>query len=189
MAERKKRTAKLNWSSVKRELGNLERNELLNLIRDLYQASKDNQIFLHTRLGQGADVLKPYKATIQRWMCPDIFRNQDYSISKAKKAISDYKKAEGKVENLAELSLYFCEQAMEFLYDCGLDDEGYYDSLALMFDNALKLISRLETEMQDAYLGRIMEVWYKSKSYGYFLPDLMADSIERHGFVALLKEE
>ena len=79
----------MNWSSVKRELGNMERNELLNLIRDLYQASKDNQIFLHTRLGQGADVLKPYKATIQRWMCPDIFRNQDYSISKAKKAISD----------------------------------------------------------------------------------------------------
>ena len=45
------------------------------------------------RRGLGDEVLKPYKATIDRWLWPDMFKNQDTSVSKAKKAISDYKKA------------------------------------------------------------------------------------------------
>ena len=43
---------------------------------------------LHARFGLGAEVLKPYKATIERWIAPDVYRNQDTSVSKAKKAIS-----------------------------------------------------------------------------------------------------
>ena len=44
------------------------------------------------RLGLGDDVLKPYKATIDRWLWLDVFKNQDTSVAKAKKAIADYKK-------------------------------------------------------------------------------------------------
>ena len=36
-----------------------------------------------------ADVTSPFKATISRWVCPDVTRNQNISVSKAKKAISD----------------------------------------------------------------------------------------------------
>ena len=43
----------------------------------------------------GGDVLKPYKVTIDRWLWPDVFKNQDTSVAKAKKAIADYKKAIG----------------------------------------------------------------------------------------------
>ena len=71
---------------------------------------------------------------------------------------------------------------MEFLYDCGLDDEGYYDSLARMFDNTLKLVSQLEPELQESYLERVADVWARSSDYGHFLPDLMAESIDLHGF-------
>jgi hypothetical protein len=185
---KKKQTPEQNWSSVKRGLGGFKRKELLDLIRDLYRANQDNRTFLHTRLGQGADPLKPYKAAIQRWMHPDIFSDQDYAVSKAKKAISDYKKAEGNTENLAELSLYFCEQGMDFLSDCGLDDEGFYDSLARMFANALKLISQLGPERQNAFMERISRVFSEGQEYGYGLGYDMADSIEHYGFAALLEE-
>jgi Calcium binding len=47
----------------------------------------NNQAFLHAD-----DMLEPYKKTIDRWVCPDPFRNQDTSVSKAKQAISDYKR-------------------------------------------------------------------------------------------------
>ncbi len=35
------------------------------------------------------------RTTVDRWVWPDPFRNQDTSVSKAKQAISDYKKAVG----------------------------------------------------------------------------------------------
>lgn len=41
------------------------------------------------------DVLGPYKATIERWLWPDVYKNLDYSVAKAKKPISYFKKAIG----------------------------------------------------------------------------------------------
>lgn len=84
-----------SWSDVKTRLGDFDRAGLIGLVQDLYAASKDNQTFLHARYGLGDDVLKPYKATIDRWLWPDVCKNQDTSVAKAKKAISDYKKAVG----------------------------------------------------------------------------------------------
>jgi hypothetical protein len=80
-----------SWSGVKTRLVELDRSPLLALMHDLYAAGKGNQAFLHTRFGLGGDVLKPYQATISRWLWPDVFRGQDTSVAKAKKAIADYR--------------------------------------------------------------------------------------------------
>lgn len=79
-------------------------------MQDLYAASKDNQIFLHAHFGLGDDMLKPYKTSIDRWLWPDVFKNQDTSVAKAKKAIADYRRAVGQPEGLAELMVFFCER-------------------------------------------------------------------------------
>ena len=44
---------------VKRQLADFDKAGLLSLVQDLYAAKKDNQTFLHARLGLGEDVLKP----------------------------------------------------------------------------------------------------------------------------------
>ena len=110
MAAKPKKAAP-SWSDVKARLAEFDRTALLGLVQDLYAASKDNQAFLHARFGLGGDVLDPYKATIDRWLWPDVHRNQDVSVSKAKKAIADYKKASGRTKGLAELTVFFCERA------------------------------------------------------------------------------
>ena len=74
MATKKSTTS---WSDVKIKLADFDRAGLTGLVQDLYAASKDNQAFLHARLGIGEDPLKPYKASISRWVCPDVMRNQD----------------------------------------------------------------------------------------------------------------
>ena len=95
MAAKPKKAAP-SWSDVKARLAEFDRTALLGLVQDLYAASKDNQAFLHARFGLGGGVLDPYKATIDRWLWPDVYRNQDVSVSKAKRAITDYKKASGR---------------------------------------------------------------------------------------------
>jgi hypothetical protein len=77
---------------MQRPSWSLDRAGLLGLVQDLYTASKDNRAFLHARLHLGGDVLTPFKATIDRWLWPDVFKNQDTSVAKAKKAIADYEK-------------------------------------------------------------------------------------------------
>ncbi|HMV57802.1 MAG TPA: hypothetical protein PKD38_11380 [Nitrospira sp.] len=83
----------LSWIDVKGKLADFDRAGLIGLVQDL-SATKDNKAFLHARFGLGDDPLEPYKDVIIRWINPPDFRNP-ISVSKAKKTISDYKKALG----------------------------------------------------------------------------------------------
>ncbi len=65
-----------SWKAVKAALQSLDRAGLLGLVQDLYAVDRDNQAFLHARLGLGSDQLAPYKAIISRWICPDLMRNR-----------------------------------------------------------------------------------------------------------------
>ncbi len=70
-----------------------------------------------------------------------VFKNQDISVAKAKKAITDYKKAVGQSDGLAELMVYFCERGAGFSSEVGLQDEAYFIALVRMFEQALRIIT------------------------------------------------
>lgn len=171
-----------SWSDVKDKLADFDRAGLIGLVQDLYAASKENQAFLHSRFGLGDDVLKPYKATIDRWLWPDVFKNQDTSVAKAKKAIADYKKAVGQPTGLAELMVFFCERAVGFSNDVGLQDEGYFDALVRMFAQALKIIGSLPEDHRSELLGRLDAVRRLGHNLGYGVGDGMGDLLVEHGF-------
>lgn len=84
------------------------------------------------------DLLNPYKATVDHWLWPDAFKNQNTSVVKAKKAIAGYKKASGSANGLAELKVFYCERAAGFSCDVGLADEGYFGALVRMFAAGLE---------------------------------------------------
>jgi len=175
--------SKPTWSILKRHLSKLEQKELLALIRDLYAANKDNQAFLHARFALGDDVLEPYKKVISRWTCPDVMRNQDYSISKAKKTISDYKRAIGQPDGMAELSVFYCESCADYLSFCGTDDDGYFDAMVRMFEQALTIISQLKLTEQEAFVDRLDEVRLReSHSWCYYVVDEMNALMDQFRF-------
>jgi len=80
---RRQPASKPTWTAVKAELASFDRLGLLGLIQDLYASHKDNQTFLHARFGLNGDALKSYKETLDRWLWPDVLRNQDTSVVKA----------------------------------------------------------------------------------------------------------
>jgi hypothetical protein len=173
-----------SWTDVKAKLVNVDRAGLIGLVQNLYAASKDNQAFLHARFALGDDVLKPYKATIDRSLWPDVFKNQDTSIAKAKKAIADYRKAVGQPEGLAELMVFFCERAAGFSNDIGLQDEGYFDALVRMFEQALKFIDTLSDDRRPPLLARLEVVRGLGHNLGYGVGDDLDDLLARSGFDA-----
>jgi len=155
-----------SWSDVKTKLTDVDRTGLIGLVQDLYAASKDNKAFLHARFGLGDDPLEPYKDVIIRWINPPDFRHP-ISVSKAKKAISDYKKALGQPEGLAELTVFFCEEAFDFLAGCGMDDEGFYDALVRMFEQSLKYVQALPAGRSAAFLARLDRVRQLGQNVGW----------------------
>jgi hypothetical protein len=169
------------WTDVKAKLASLDRIALTSLIQDLYAAHKDNRTFLHTRFGLGEDVLKPYKETLDRWLWPDVLRDQDTSVAKAKQAISSYRKAVGEPAGLAELMVSYCESAAGFSNDVGYQDEGHFNALVHMFEQALKVIRQLPAADRDALIDRLERVRAISHNLGYGVGDdmdsLLADYV------------
>jgi hypothetical protein len=177
---RRQPASKLSWADVKAELASFDRLGLLGLIQDLYAANKENQTFLHARFRLGADILKPYKETLDRWLWPDVLRNQDTSVLKAKQAIASYRKAVGDPSGLAELMVFYCERAAGFCSDIGHQDDGYFNALVLMFEQALKVIGQLPAIDRNALTARLDRVRTISHDFGYGVGDDMDSLLARY---------
>jgi len=68
---------------------------------------------------------------------------QHISVSKARKAIADYEKAVGRPDGMAELSIFYCEEAFGFLESCSMEDESYFAALVRMYGRSLEIASSL----------------------------------------------
>ena len=188
VAKRKPRSQPA-WTDIKARLAGFDRRGLMGLIQDLYAAHKENRTFLHARFGVGSDSLGPCvgsdslgpcKETLDRWLWPDVLRNQDTSVAKAKQAISGYRKAVGDPAGLAELMVFYCERAAGFCNDLGNQDEGYFDALVRMFEQALKVIGQLPVPDRDVLIARLDRVRVISHNFGYGVGDDMDSLLARH---------
>jgi hypothetical protein len=168
------------WTDVKAKLAGLDRLGLLGLIQDLYAFQKDNQTFLHTRFGLSGDVLKPYKQTLERWLYPDVLRNQNTSVTQAKQAISAYRKAIGDPAGLAELMVFYCENAADFCNEFGNQDEGYFGALIRMFEQALEVARQLPEADRNPLMIRLDYVRIISHNLGYGIGAEMDYLLENH---------
>lgn len=165
---------------MKAQLSSFDRLGLLGLIQDLYVAHKDNQTFLHARFGLGRDILKPYKETLGRWLWPDVLRNQDTSVAKAKQAISSFKKAVGDLAGMAELMVFYCECAAGFCNDVGYQDEAYFNALVRMFEQALKTTAQLSASDRNPLIARLDRVRVISHNFGYGVGDDLDSLLARN---------
>lgn len=173
---------KLLWRDVKQEASKLEQAALVALLRDLYALNEDNRAFVHARLGIGENPLAPYKAVIDRWVCPSVQRNQDISVSRAKSALSQYKKAVGDAQGMAELAVYYCEACADFLSFCGVENEGYFVAIVNAVEQALDAIVQLDQDAQQAFLLRLNVVWTHAIDWGWGVSEDIGALMARYGF-------
>jgi integrase len=94
-----------------------------------------------------------------------VLRRQDPSVSKAKQAIADYKKALGDAEGVAELMVFYCERAAGFSLSLSHDDAGYFDALVRMFAQALRIIRAVPANVQDALIVRLARFPTKTEAW------------------------
>ena len=98
-------------------------------------------------------------------------KNQPISVSKAKKAIADYKKAIGRPDGMAELSIFYCEEALGFLESCSMDDEKYFAALIRMYGRSLEIVSSLPPAERSTYLERLGRLRSRGRNVGWVVEE------------------
>jgi len=93
--------------------------------------------------------------------------NQSVSVSKAKKAIADYKKAIGRPEGMTELTVFYCEEAFGFLESWSIEDESYFTALVRMYGRSLEFVSSLPPAERATYLERLDKLRPRGRHIGW----------------------
>ena len=127
-------------TELKKALSGLRPEELLNTINDLYKFRKENKLFLHTRYGLIESSLDDFKKKIAKSINPD--GNSKISFKDARQAVSDYKKALGDPEGVAELMVYYCEECARSIKRVGVWEQYAAGTINIWFDT-LKYIQTL----------------------------------------------
>jgi len=101
-------------------------------------------------------------------------------VAKAKQAISSYRKAVGDPAGLAELMVFYCKRAVGFCNDLANQDEGYFDALVRIFEQALKVIGPRPATDRAGLIARLDRVRGISHNFGYGIGDDMDSLLARH---------
>ncbi len=169
-----------SWKDIRAALNKAGRNDLLKLVGDLYALRKENQDFLHARFLKDASTLVPYKVTIEHYISPAEPWKTPVKISLARKAISDYRKAIGDPEGLAELMLFYVECGVNFTLEFGDIDEAFYSSVISVFSDGMKMLDRCDQDVIDKLLPRFEAAVHSTAEIGWGFYDSLRDTFEAY---------
>lgn len=86
----------------------------------------------------------------------------------------------GEPAGLAELTVFYCEQASGFASDQGYQDESYFNALVRMFERAVATANTLPAHTRDALIARLDRVQSVSQRCSYDVGDHMDSILARY---------
>lgn len=132
-----------SWKDIKPVLSEFSSPQLLGLIQDLYRFSDQNASFIHARFlsdDKGQDHLTPYKSRIRKAICPKEPWKKGVHLGEGRKAINEFKKANGNIRDTLTLMVYYVKCGNDFTLEFGDIDERFYASLCSMMSAISQLL-------------------------------------------------
>ena len=76
---------------------------------------------------------------------------------------------------MAELSIFFCEEAFSFAEGCSFSDERYFVALIRMYDRSVNRVLSLPLAERRAYVERLGKLRLRTKHVGWGVEDELND--------------
>jgi hypothetical protein len=177
-AEPKQRASDAGWSTIKAKLRGLHPTDLVNLVRDLYQASPENRRFLRGRLAPTAGELERYRDRVIDAVYPDPLSRKPVRIGEAERLIRHYRLATRDESGTVDLMVSLVEAGTEQAADLGFGDESYFLSLERLLESAVKAIPSLPTSAQSSLVQRLRRLAERSESTAFGFGDVVREITE-----------
>ena len=101
------------WGAVKTKLKGLGVADLVNILRDVYQASPDNRQFLRGRLLPSSADLEKYRNRVIDAIYPDPLGRRRISVTEAERLIRHYRLSTHDETGVVDLMLSMVEAGTE----------------------------------------------------------------------------
>lgn len=174
---------KQSWKDIKQVMAGWSEKQLAGLVQDLYRLNPDNAAFLHARLlGEQTtgSTLNPYKKRICEAVSPSQPWKKDVRLADGRKAISEFKKANGNIKDTLMLMTYYVQCGNDFTLEFGDIDERFYDSMRSMVHQIKDaLIKEKDQGLTEAILPLLEKEFERiDGQMGWGYPDEFGEYVE-----------
>ena len=164
----------MSKSQVKKLLAGMSKEEVINIVMELYDARKEARDYLDYYVNPNeSGELEKFKKIVLKEFDDDICDPQ-CRFSVCRKALSDFKKLAPSTETLAEAMVYYVERVCEFSFYAGDLWEQYYDSAVSNFRSMLKFL--VKNDILEAMMPRVVQIMAWCWPCGYGFRDEIGDS-------------
>jgi hypothetical protein len=167
------------WADVKTTLATFDRKSLVDLVRDLYEATPANRRFLHARLVPTPNAIEEYRRLVADAVFPEPLSKRRISLRDATAAITEYRRSTGDVAGTVDLMLTFVEAGTEQAADLGYGDENYFAALENKLDAVARLWPTLSADVRTTIGERLKWVQGRAKAIGWGYCDYVDDIVAR----------
>ena len=165
----------MSKSQVKKLLTGMSKEEVINVVMELYDARKEARDYLDYFANPNEkSELEKFKKVVLKEFDDDLSRNPQCRFSVCRKALSDFKKLAPSSGTLAEALVFYMERVYEFSFCAGDLWEQYYDSAINNFRSTLKFL--IKNGLLEPMMPRIVQIMAWSWPCGYGFHDETGDS-------------
>jgi len=163
----------MSLAKLKKELNTFDKNNLIELITELYKKNSTVKEYLDFFVNTNEDkILHRYRKKIANAFNPT--GRYALKLNDAKQAIADFKKTGLPDTMLADLMLFYAESAMDFTNTYGDVDDPFYASLAKMYSQALHLLNK--EDALEKFRERALKVMDMSGNIGWGMDDYITNT-------------
>ena len=173
------------WTDIRRKLTQTDVDYVIEIVKALFDFSKENRTFLASRLFPETDwsaLFEKCRKQVRQAVFPDPPRQ--IRLGEARKAISAYKKATSDLAGSAELMLVFVESGTECASSYGVDYESFYNSLTSMLDNLLDVLCDEHNRgLLERFRERVCALEEKASDTGWGYGDYVSERLAEAGLL------
>lgn len=160
---------------LKKKLANLEQKELIQIICCLYKNCDYAEQAINLKMldqSYGERLLQQYQGRMYKIFFPDDIIRVGFSLSSAKRVVSDFKKVCQDMELIMELELTFAEYGTKFTNIYGDIDTPFYNAVCAAFHDVIKAVSK-DKKLFDKWNSRLRGIVDDSAGIGWGFHDYL----------------
>lgn len=165
------------FSHLKPHLQRLEKDEPLQLLRELYALNADNKLFLATRFlaTTPEEMAEPYRKIIRQVFYPNRGA-PSLDLSAARKALNDFKKVCADQIAVVDFMLFYVEQGVICTNTYGDIDAPFYNSLVSVYRKAAELAAKIANpDVVEPFRPRFLKIVWDTGNIGWGFHDDLSD--------------
>ncbi|MDF2925003.1 MAG: Plasmid pRiA4b ORF-3-like protein [Paenibacillaceae bacterium] len=174
-----KKPVKLTKSALNKHLKQLSPDQLIDLLKACYGASKDMEKFLAVRI-LGDEAVESLFQEYRKKVVQEFFPERGFGklrLQEAKNAISEFERLTGNARYTLWLKLVYVEKGVDFTLSYGDIDERFYYSMASMYADIINQVNEDETaELFDEFEERLDAIISQTEDIGWGFHDNLAEA-------------